>query len=208
MSWQYPLLEHSHPHLLRLYGHFTLRFLQKITNEPDPQKREALLHAYIHYLKEQFKKKHENPEENLDKLIWSHIYQLSEGNLGVPLPYPEEELKGKEKTAPDRLNYPKGAPLFRSYGRLIETYIETLQNETNKQKRHLLLKHVFRVLWTWRHLHDTSAPNSETILKDLQSLIRNKQKPQVEKDLSFIEVEDSVAYPLPQKKYPMRKRKH
>lgn len=192
MAWQYSVLQHPHLHVLRVYGYFTIQILEKIKNEEDPQKRKALLLFYVEHLKTHMSKSYDKEEkENLDKLLWTHIYQLSGGNLGVSLPYSENELQDTRHIPPERIAYPKDMPFFRSYGKFVENYIDRLQQEKDKQKRHALLKNLFKVLWTWRHLYDAPNPSHEIILKDLQSLLKIKQK-QIEKDLSFIEMESSM----------------
>ena len=121
------------------YGRIIQQMVDHCCSIPDREERNRAARTIVGIMENM------NPEikEETDyqRKLWDQLSELSNFKLDIDWPYPviTEDVKSQK---PERLSYSDGAIKFRHYGKIIESMLQKLEEETDPERSRMLFSDV------------------------------------------------------------------
>ncbi|PID95706.1 MAG: methionyl-tRNA formyltransferase [Bacteroidetes bacterium] len=161
---------------------------------------------FCHYIVQVMAKDQKSTSADIDRTLWDHLHIISNFELDVDAPYPipsESEIFSK----PEPLSYKTQKPLFKQYGKNIESIIQKTIEEENEEQKAMLTKiianHMKKLYLNWNR----ESVSNELIIEHLQKLSNNQLVVNPEDLISTNSILSKVKKKKPQKPTNKKKRK-
>ena len=163
------------------YGRNVQRMVEHCMGIEDRETRTRSAHAIIQVIGRL------NPQlrgsENMDRMLWDHLYIMSEFKLDVDGPYPKptpEELD----TKPEKVRYPKQEIRYGHYGKLAERTIEACAAMAEGPEKEAATLQVANLMKRQFLAWNRDSVGDGVIIKDLAELSKGKLRLKPEQQLA------------------------
>ncbi len=163
------------------YGRNVQRMVEYCMGIEDRETRTRHAHAIVQVIGRL------NPQlrgsENVDRMLWDHLYIMSEFKLDVDGPFPKPTAEELD-TKPEKVNYPKQDIRFGHYGKLVERTIQACVALADGPEKEAATVQVANLMKRQFLAWNRDSVGDGVIIKDLAELSGGKLRLKPEQQLA------------------------
>jgi hypothetical protein len=187
------------------YGRHVQRMVEHCMGIEDREARTRSAHAIIQVIGRL------NPQlrgsENMDRMLWDHLYIMSEFKLDVDGPFPKptpEELD----TKPQPVAYPKQNVRYGHYGKLVERTIEACAALAEGPEREAATVQVANLMKRQFLAWNRDSVGDGVIIKDMLELSKGRLRLKPEQQLAHTDALLNTQRQGPRNEIDLRKQRY